>query len=429
MIKKYVCILSLLLIVSTSHSFSQKVEFEKYFESKTLRLDYYQSGNSHSSSFHFDKFKKEPFWGGSKTNLIDTFRYGEFMLEVYHLPSKKLIYSRGYATLFREWQTTAEAALLSRSFPESAVMPFPKDSVLIKIWSRNADMSWTEVFAITLSPDNYFIQQESIPDFPTGKMVDSGDPSVKLDLVILPEGYTKKEMKKFRDDAHRFASLMFDWAPFDSLGHNINVWLVEAPSEESGTDIPGDTIWRKTLLNSHFYTFDSERYLTTTDFHQVRNVAACVPYDQIYILVNSSKYGGGGIYNFYSVCTSDHELSDFVFMHEFGHGFASLGDEYYTSSVAYEDYYNLEVEPYQPNLTTLQDFDSKWKDMIDDDTPVPTPPVEPYINKIGVFEGGGYVAKGVYRPTYDSSMKSRLIDDFGPVNERAIIHMIHFYAE
>lgn len=409
--------------------FSQNVKFDDYFENKTLRLDYYQSGNSNTSSFHLDKYKEEPFWGGSKTNLIDTFRYGEFMLEVYSADQNRLIYSRGYATLFREWQTTEEAIHITRSFPESVIMPFPKDSILIKILSRNVDLTWSQVFSTVISPSDYFIQKETVPDFPTGKLVDSGDPSTKLDIVILPEGYTKKEMKKFRSDAKRYAKEMLQWSPFDSLGNLLNIWIVEAPSIESGTDIPADTVWKKTILNSNFYTFNSERYLTTSDFHTVRDVAACVPYDQIYILVNSKKYGGGGIYNFYSVCSSDNEHSAFVFMHEFGHAFAALGDEYYTSSVAYEGFYNLNVEPYQPNLTTLKDFDSKWKDLLDENTPVPTPPVEPYIHKIGVFEGAGYIAKGMYRPTFDSSMKSRLINAFGPVNEAAITQMVHFYAE
>lgn len=418
----------ILLVLFAMQAAGQQVNFDSYFYSKTLRMDYYQSGTHATSGFHFDTFKEEPFWGGSKINLIDTFRYGEFMLEVYDANENKLIYSRGYATLFREWQTTKEATKLNRSFPESVVMPFPKDSIRINILSRNTDMTWKKVFSTGLNPTDYFIQKEPVPDYPTGRLVDSGDPAKKLDIVIIPEGYTKKEMKKFRKDANRFATKMLRWSPFDSLANLLNIWIVEAPSKNSGTDIPGDTLWRKTLVNSTFYTFDSERYLTTSDYHKVRDVAACVPYDQIYILVNSQKYGGGGIYNFYSICTSDNELSEFVFMHEFGHGFASLGDEYYTSSVAYDGFYNLEVEPYQPNLTTLKDFDRKWKHMIDADTPIPTPPVEPYLDKIGVFEGGGYVAKGIYRPTYDSSMKSGLINAFGPVNSKAITQMIHFYA-
>lgn len=420
-----VYVLSVLFALQTA---GQEVNFDNYFHIKTLRMDYYQSGTHATSKFHFDTFKEEPFWGGSKINLIDTFRYGDFMLEVYDATESKLIYSRGYATLFREWQTTREATKLNRSFPESVVMPFPKDSVQINILSRNTDMTWNKAFSIGLNPADYFIQKEPVPDYPTGKLVDSGEPATNLDIVIIPEGYSKKEMKKFRKDANRFATEMLSWSPFDSLANKLNIWIVEAPSENSGTDIPGDTIWRNTLLNSTFYTFDSERYLTTSDYHKVRDVAACVPYDQIYILVNSQKYGGGGIYNFYSVCTSDNELSEFIFMHEFGHGFASLGDEYYTSSVAYEGFYNLEVEPYQPNLTTLKDFEKKWKHMIDEDTPIPTPAVEPYLDKIGAFEGGGYVAKGIYRPTFDSSMKSGLINAFGPVNSKAIARMIHFYA-
>ena len=183
------------------------------------------------------------------------------------------------------------------------------------------------------------------------------------------------------------------------------------------------------MLNSTFYTFDSERYLTTKYFHDVRDIAASVPYDNIVILVNTEKYGGGGIYNFYSIVASDNPRSEFVFMHEFGHAFASLADEYYSSQVSYEEYFDLTVEPYQPNITTLVDFDKKWKDLIEPGIPIPTPDSPEYKDKVGVFEGGGYVAKGIYRPTMNSSMKSSVINGFDPVNERAIIHIIKFYSQ
>ena len=128
----------------------------------------------------------------------------------------------------------------------------------------------------------------------------------------------------------------------------------------------------------------------------VHDMAADVPYDYLIILVNSSRYGGGGFYNFINVCTADHKLSSNVFVHEFGHGFGGLADEYYTSEVAFEDYYNLKVEPWEPNLTTLVDFDSKWRDLVDPSTPVPTPREGKYNSIVGVYEGGGYTSRGIF---------------------------------
>ena len=202
-----------------------------------------------------------------------------------------------------------------------------------------------------------------------------------------------------------------------------------AASKQSGTDLPGKDIWKNTLFDSHFYTFGTERYLNTVNNKQVRDVAANAPYDQIYILVNSSKYGGAGIYNYYSICTADDKNSNFVFTHEFGHAFAGLGDEYYTSDVSVEDFYDLKSEPWEPNLTTLVGFDKKWKALVEEGTPIPTPATKEFKNKTGVFEGGGYVEKGVYRPALDCSMKSVKYDYFCEVCTRAIIQMVEFYAK
>ncbi len=199
-------------------------------------------------------------------------------------------------------------------------------------------------------------------------------------------------------------------------------------SEQSGTDIPAENIWKSTIANSSFYTFDVDRYLMIYDNKTLRHLASNAPYDQIYVLVNTSKYGGGSIYNHYSVCVSDNPNSEYIFVHEFGHGFAALGDEYYTSEVAYSEFYPLDVEPLDPNLTTLVNFDSKWKDLIEEGTPIPTPVIKEYYDKIGVFEGGGYSAKGVYRPAYDCTMKSISIDNFCAVCKRAIQRMIEFYS-
>ena len=298
------------IVILLAGNLSAQVSFNNYFTNKSLRIDYYLSGDASQTVVSLAQLKKEPYWAGNYENLVDPINYGKYKILVYDKESNKLIYTKGFCTLFQEWQTTAEAI-----------------------------------------------------------------------------------------------------------------------SEESGTDIPGEMIYKKTALNSSYYTFDVARYLTTTDIKSVYDYAANVPYDQVYVLINSERYGGGGIYNHYSASTSDHELTPKVLVHEFGHGFAGLADEYYSSAVAYEDFYPTDIEPWEPNITTLVDFDSKWKDMINKKTPVPTPPDVEYAKTVGVFEGGGYMAKGVYRPYIDCRMNTNEASGFCPVCQRAISRMIEYYTK
>jgi hypothetical protein len=378
---------------------------------------------------YLEELRKEPHWGGSKSNLIDIFNYGKYKVEVKETASGKLLYSRTYTTLFSEWQTTAEAKKVQKSYPEAVIVPFPKIPVSISFFARDTMQNWVEKLSFDVNPEEDFISPELPAAYETYDIIINGDAAEKVDIVFIPEGYTKAEMKRFQKEAGKFAQYLFNAEPYKANKHHFNVRAVLAPSEESGTDIPGKNIWKKTILNSSFYTFGVERYLMVDDYQKVRDVAANVPYDQIYVLVNTSKYGGGAIYNFYSVCVNENPSAEYVAQHEFGHGFANLGDEYYTSYTAYEDFYKLDVEPLEPNLTTLVDFENKWKDMIDENTPVPTPDTDEYANSVGVFEGGGYVAKGVYRPMIDCTMKTLTTDNFCPVCKRAIIHMIEFYTE
>jgi len=419
-------IISLLFLCSTI-IFSQ-INFEEYFTNETLRLDFYHTGNNDNEIISFEKLVKEQFWAGSKKNLIDTFNYGNYMLKVYDEAENKLIYSRGFSTLFQEWQTTEEAKNLWRSFEGSVIIPFPKKNIKVEILRRNKKNIFEKKFEYVINPENYFIIKEKLKPYKNFKVHYSGEPTKKLDIVFIPEGYTESEMGKFKNDCKRFADYLFEYSPFSENKDKINIWGVEAPSAQSGTDIPGKEIWISTLLNSRFYTFDSERYLMTADYFSVRDVAANAPYDQIFILVNTSKYGGGGIYNFYNITASDNERSKQIFIHEFGHGLAGLGDEYGDDNT-YQEFYPLDVEPWEPNLTTLINFESKWKDLIEPDVPIPTPNDKKYKNKIGVFEGGGYVSKGVYRPSINSIMNSFSSNEFNEVCKRVLQNIINFYSE
>jgi hypothetical protein len=415
-----------LLLISISYS---QINFDDYFESKTLRLDYFHTGDSLNDFYSFDELIEEPYWGGSKVNLIDKFNYGKYRFEIVDKETNNLIYSRGYSTLFSEWQTTEEAKQTKRTFSETVVFPFPKKSILIKFYEHNRKNELIQKFEYSVDPENYFIKKERTADYKKFQVWHSGDPSVKVDIVIIPEGYTNDEIETFKQDCSRFAGYLFNCSPYKENKEKFNVWGIEAPSAETGTDIPKENIWKKTLVNSTFYTFDLERYLMTTDNKQLRNVASNAPYDQIVVLVNSDKYGGGAIYNHQCVIVSDDKNSEFIFTHEFGHSFASLADEYYTSDVAYQNFYPLDVEPTDPNLTTLINFESKWKDLVEEGTPIPTPDTKEYENKVGAFEGGGYMEKGIYRPAHDCTMKSIIVNHFCPVCKRAIQQMIDFYSE
>lgn len=403
--------------------------FDDYFLDKTLRFDYAIAGNSEAVNVYFKQLKEEPYWGGSTVNLIDNFKYGDYMLQVYDKEQNKLIYSRGYSSIFIEWIFTEEAKNTDISFYESVVMPYPKKNIIVKIQQRNPKGEFMTLFTKEIDPTSYFIIKDKQTKYKTQKIHYSGDHHKKLDIVIIPDGYTKDEMEKFNADCKRFAGYFFETEPFKSNKDKVNFWAVEAISEESGTDIPGQGVWKNTILNSHFYTFDSERYLTTQDIKTVRDLAAYTPYDQIYILVNTAKYGGGGIYNYYNLCSADHEESEKVFTHEFGHAFAALADEYQYGYDTADQLYDMTVEPWQVNITNLVDFDSKWKNLVDKNTPIPTPDTQNYYNKIGAFEGAGYVKKEIYRPSHDCKMRSNNSDNFCKVCYNAVYELLEFYSK
>ncbi len=404
-------------------------QFDRYFYNRTMRIDYYHAGNHDEEFYFYDETLSEPYWGGSKINLIDTLKYGKYFFEVVDTAEDQVIYSRGYSTLFGEWQTTDESKQTYRTLSESVVFPFPKENVRVDFYSRNRKGIFEKKFEYFVDVNSYFIKTERRLEYPYFEVRVTGDASKKVDIVILPEGYTEQDMGRFIKDCSEFADHLFSFAPYSENKDRFNIYGVLAPSPEKGSDIPADSVWQKTLLNTSFYTFDSERYCMTTDNKSVRDMAANAPYDQIYILVNSEKYGGGAIYNYYSVSVNSNAKAAKIFVHEFGHGFAGLGDEYYTSNVSYNDFYPLDVEPWEPNLTTLVDFDRKWKHLLKKNTPIPTPPTKKYIGKTGVFEGGGYVAKGVYRPAYDCLMKTFDGNKFCAACSEAIQKMIDFYSE
>ncbi len=419
---KYIFLLAFLVLAVQK----SEAQFNKYFDDQTLRLDYYHCGNAETEKYFFDELIREPYWAGSETNLIDTKGYGNHFVEVRTADTNELIYSRGYCTLFDEWQTTAEAKITDCCYPESVVVPFPRQKVMVSIVSRNKMGELEKKFEYAVDPKSYFIKNER-EKLPVFDVVHSGDSNKKVDIVLLPEGYTEGQQELFKTDCAKFAEEFFGYAPYSQNKDKFNIRGVWVASKEEGPDVPGGDIWNKTRLNGSYYTFDSERYLMIKDFQGVRDVAGNAPYDYIYILANTPKYGGGAIYNFYGISAAHHpDEAGKIYIHEFGHLFAGLGDEY-VGGVEYSEFYPTNVEPWEPNLTTLVDFDKKWKNMLPEGAVIPTPEKERKAEKLGVYEGGGYVSKGVYRPWINCLMNNlHTIDVFCPVCNKAIQEMIDF---
>ncbi|MDL2265420.1 IgA Peptidase M64 [Parabacteroides sp. OttesenSCG-928-G07] len=419
----------LLFFILTSISCQSGELFDKYFINKSLRIDFVLSGDSASQSAALFQLREEPVWGGPVNNLIDEFGYGGYYIQVFDKTSNKLIYSRGFNTLFEEWRSTPQATTEVQAWINSISVPYPKAPVVLELSARKKeDMQFHRLMKLEVDPTSIFIDRSQLKNNEISQIQYKGDPSNKVDLVFIGDGYTKDEQDKFDEDAKRFTNALFKTAPFTEHQDDFNIWSVNIISEDSGTDISGEGIFKNTALNAGFYTFGVDRYLTTSDAKAIRDAVWNVPCDAVFILVNSEKYGGGGMYNFYAIGTAHNPLTIEVFVHELGHSFAGLADEYYTSETAFDElYYNIKGEPWEPNITTLVNFDAKWKDLLPAGTPVPTPSEEKYIHNIGAFEGAGYMAKGIYRPVDHCMMND--LTPFCPVCSRAIKQMILYHTD
>jgi len=343
--------------------------------------------------------------------------------------TKRIIYRNSFSTLFQEWLTYDEAKTTDRSFENVFLVPMPKDTVDVTIDLRSNRREVTTTLTHTVVPSDILIRHIGFSNVtPYTTLVQAANTSRCINIAFLAEGYTTSEMTTFIKDAKAATEALFAHEPFKSMKDRFNVVAVEAPSKESGTSEPSKGVWRNTALGSHFDTFYSDRYLTTLNLKAMHDLLAGTPYEHIIVLVNTSEYGGGGILNSYNLAMAHHPMFKPVVVHEFGHSFAGLGDEY-----AYEQeaipMYPHDVEPWEPNLTTLTQFEKKWQDMIDSNTPVPTPDTKRYAQKVGVFEGAGYSLKGVYRPTHDCRMRSNQTPDFCPVCQRALRKLIEFYTK
>ena len=421
--------------------------FDRDFENKTLRLDYVFAGNARSQQIHFREALSGGIWAGRRHSLDSVCLDGNGRLEVLDPQTGDVLYVNTFSTLFQEWLSQEEATFTDKAFEECFQVPFPRRKVDIRVTLFDIRGNVTASLTHPVDPTDILIRPVPDNGFTYRYILRSGEPSRCIDLAIVGDGYAAADTAKFFSDAARAVEALTAHDPFTTLKDRFNIVAVAAISQESGVSIPHEGIWKNTLLKCHFDTFYSARYLTAGSMTAVYDALAGVPFEHILVLSNTGVYGGGGIYNSILTCSADHPTFPKVLVHEFGHSFAGLGDEYYYDD-GYDPMYVPEKEPWEPNLTTLADFSSKWADMLPKGTPVPTPPddiektqdvrriwqtlpqkTRKRLNgKLGVYEGGGYLSKGVYRPVQECRMKINECEDFCPVCTRAIIRTVSFYT-
>ena len=407
----------------------QAVAFDQYFEDKTLRIDYTFSGDVTQQDIYVDKLNVIPRWYGKRHHLAEVPVEGNGQIIVRDHRTQQVIYKNSFSTLFQEWLSYDEAKQIRKSFENVFLVPMPKDTADITVNLMNNRREVMTTLTHQVVPTDILIRhigERLITPYET--LQQAADTNRCIHIAYIAEGYQEQEMPTFLEDAHAAMDALFAHEPFKSMRNRFQITAVKAPSKESGTSEPAKGIWKNTALHSHFDTFYSDRYLTTLNLKELHDWLAGTPYEHIIVLVNTDKYGGGGILNSYNLSMTHHEQFRPVVVHEFGHSFAGLGDEY-----AYENeaipMYPHDVEPWEPNLTTLKDFHGKWEDMIDKKTPVPTPATKKNEKKVGVYEGAGYSLNGVYRGMQDCRMRTNQNPEFCQVCLRALTRLIEFYTE
>lgn len=442
---------------------------------QTLRVDFYHTGNAKDERFSLDRVVLEPLaWPGNPSRPLDGTNRGKYFFEVVDAATGRVLYSRGFSSIYGEWETTREAQTVNRTFEESLRFPAPSAPVRIVVKKRDALNAFADAWTLTVDPaDKFVLKNTAAPSGALMKLHESGDPATKLDFLILGDGYTAAERGKFERDARKLVATLFQTSPFKERERDINVWGLVPPAAQSGVSRPSQGIYRRSPIGATYDAFDSERYVLTFENKAFRDTAANAPYEVVEILTNSATYGGGGIYGLYSTVAADSAWAPYVFVHEFGHHIAALADEYYTSDVAYLPATDR-VEPWEPNVTALLDAANlKWKDLVTPGTPVPTPWPKaafeaytkeiqarrrqiraadrpesemdalfreeethdtallnegPHAHRVGAFEGANYEARGYYRPQADCIMFTRDNVPFCAVCRRAIEQIIDLYT-
>jgi len=459
-------ILGLILAFMSTHAMSAP---------QTMRVDFYHTGNLETEIFSLEQVVLEPLpFAGNIQNPIDHTLRGKYLFEVFDPDSKSVLWSRSFSSIYGEWETTGEARNMHRTFHESLRFPSFEQTFEIVMKKRDAQNQFKEVWRISIDPEDYLVHQESAAWADQVVPIElHGDPAHKVDLLILGDGYTAADHETFVIRAKQLTEMLFSTSPFRERRGDFNVWAIAPATAVAGVSRPSTQTYRDTPLGVTYDAFRSERYVLTTDNKAMRRIASSAPYDFVEIITNTDTYGGGGIYGLYATVAANSEWANYVFVHEFGHHFAGLADEYYTSSVAYEAPESV-IEPYEPNVTALLDPDKlKWRDLVDAETPLPTPwpkaafdkhsmaiqevraqmrkdnvpeaemnalfhseqettellfSEAPYRDAVGVFEGANYQSTGMYRSEMNCIMFTRTTR-FCKVCANAIEQVIDEYTK
>lgn len=424
--KKHILFLLCLIAVSSTRA----QVFADHFADKTLRVDYIFNGNASGQAICLDGLSALPTWAGRKHHLAELPLQGNGQIVMRNAASGKTIYTTSFSSLFQEWLETDEARNVTKGFENTFLLPYPLQPVEIEITlldpRRNVRASMKHI----VHPNDVLIEQKGNSHITPHKyLLHNDSPEKCIDVAILAEGYTLQEMQTFYEDADIACKSIFDHEPFKSMKKRFNVVAVASPSTDSGVSVPRLNEWKHTAFGSHFSTFYSDRYLTTSRVKAIHDALAGISYEHIIILANTEEYGGGGIYNSYTLTTAHHPMFRPVVVHEFGHSFGGLADEYFYDNDVMTDTYPLDIEPWEQNISTQVDFAAKWKDMLSENTPVPTPAEVSENYPTGVYEGGGYSAKGIFRPAENCRMRTNEYPAFCPVCQRALRRIIEFYTE
>lgn len=421
---------------------------------ETLRIDYIFSGTDKTAGISVGELCRLEGWAGRRTHLKDVPLRGNGQICMTDAAKGDTLYRLSFSTLFQEWQATEEAVSVRKSFENVFLLPMPQKPVNVTVQLYDFKNNVAAELTHPVDPKDILIRpaggftEADIESLKTGcgkgrYIHFSGSPAERIDVAIVAEGYTADEMGTFYNDAQAAVESIFNHEPFASLKDRFNFLAVASPSEGSGVSVPRKGIWKRTAVGSNFDTFYSDRYLTTLRLRQLHDVLADVPYEHIIILANTDTYGGGGIYNSYTLTTAHHPLFKPVVVHEFGHSFGGLADEYYYDD-QFVEYYYPEVEPWEKNVTTLADFDSKWKGLLPEGAEVSADgnvlvdgdrmkkaAIKQHEAHGGawLYEGGGYQSKGVWRGAEDCRMKTNEAPAFCPVCQHAIEDIIRFYTE
>lgn len=403
--------------------------FDDYFEDKTLRIDYIFNGNAERQEISLDGLVSLPGWAGRRTRLAELPLEGNGQIIVRDSVSTRIIYKTSFSTLFQEWMELDEPSRVTKGYENTFLVPYPKQKVEVEVVLFGFDRQVKTRMKHMVDPTDILIHQKGLTHITPHKYIyQGGSPEKCIDVAILAEGYTASEMDTFYKDAEIAVESMFNHEPFKSMQDRFNFVAVASESADSGVSIPKYGDWKSTAFGSHFSTFYSDRYLTTSQLKSVHDALAGIPYEHIIILANTSEYGGGGIYNSLTLTAAHHPDFKPVVVHEFGHSFGGLADEYFYTNDVMTDTYPTGVEPWEPNVTTLVDFDSKWKKLLPKDTPIPTS-AEDTDRAIGVYEGGAYSSKGIYRGAFNCRMRTNHYPTFCAVCENALREMIDFYTK